>query len=291
MLIAQVSDIHISDSPHALIGVVDNSAVFATTVAELNAMKPRPDIVLLTGDLVNDGTVADYQVFRALLKKLEIPFRMIPGNHDNHTEMVQVLGDLDNMGEEGAYIQHDVDEYPVRLIGLDTTMEGHHSGELCDQRIAWLSDRLDENTGKPTAIFMHHPPFDTGIWWMDGIGITRGVKAFEQLLEQHQQVKAVYCGHVHRLIQSTLGGVPVFVARGLDMAVAFDLGHEAPPKMLSEPPAILFHKWTGNTFVTHTHFIGQDIEIVDMLPNLTPNWPHRVELIRKHAPIPKKLGF
>lgn len=286
MLIAQISDVHISDSIHPAIGGVNTAAVFEATVIELNAMKPRPDIVLFTGDFTDDGTIAGYEVFRSLLQYLEIPFRLIPGNHDNRTAMRQVLGDLDKLGDKGTYIQHDVDDYPVRLIGLDTTVEGHHSGELCNHRIAWLEDRLNENTEKPTAIFMHHPPFDTGIWWMDGIGLTRGIEALEQLIKQHRQVKAIYCGHVHRSIQSTLGGVPVFVARGLHVAVAFDLGQETIPKMINEPPAILFHKWTGKAFVTHTHFVGQDGEAIDVRPSM-PNWPRRVELTRKRAPIPK----
>ena len=182
-----------------------------------------------------------------------------------------------------------IDGHPVRLIGLDTTMTGYHNGELCEKRVAWLDARLEESSDQPTALFMHHPPFQTGIWWLDRIGLSQGGKALEILLRRHRQVKAIFCGHVHRAIQSTVGDVPVFIAPSTGIASKLDLRHEAPPRMIAEPPAILLHYWTGYSFVTHTHYVGRNDTVLELIP-LMPNWPSRLELMRDRRPIPKDLG-
>lgn len=290
MLIAHLSDVHIAESGSVQGPGFDTAAIFEAAVSELNAFEPRPDIVLMTGDFTGSGTVAEYEVFKQILEKLEIPFHLIPGNHDNHTAMRAVLGELDALGDDGTFIQHVVDDYPVRLIGLDSTMVGHHSGELCEKRIAWLDGCLEEARDRPTALFMHHPPVTTGIWWLDCIGLSQGTEALEELIGRHRQVKAVFCGHFHRAIQSTLSGVPVFIAPSIGIASVLDLRHEGPPRSISEPPAMQFHSWTGASFVTHTHYVGRNDTVLDWIP-LMPNWPVRLELMRNHAPIPKDLGI
>jgi 3',5'-cyclic AMP phosphodiesterase CpdA len=289
MLIAQLSDPHVKKSDTDKILGCDQNANLESAISELNAMKPRPDVVLLTGDLTNSGEMAETEVLRKILDGLEIQFYLIPGNHDDLAALRAVLGHQIAANAEGGFMHQVVDSHSVRLIGLDTTMAGYVSGELCEKRIAWLDARLGDARDKPTALFMHHPPFQTGIWWLDCVGLLQGCKALGKLLKKHRQVKAIFCGHVHRAIQSTLSDVPVFTSPSTGIASKLDLQHEAPPIMVAEPPAILLHYWTGSSFVTHTHYVGRNDSELEFIP-LMPNWPSRLELMRDRRPIPKKLG-
>ena len=289
MLIAHMSGTHVKEVGTDRILRCDQNGNLECAISEINAMEPRPDIVLITGDLTSSGAVAETEVLKRILDGLEIQFHLIPGNHDNLAAMRAILGHQIAPGSDGDFMHQVVDGHSVRLIGLDTTVVGYHSGELCEQRIAWLDASLGDARDKPTAIFMHHPPVATGIWWMDRTGLTAGGEALKDLMEKHRQVKAIFCGHVHRAIQSTLGGVPVFIAPSTVVAVTLDLRHESTPRMIAEPPAILLHFWTGSSFISHTHYVGRNDAEFDFLP-VMPNWPLRMKLMRDHAPIPKNLG-
>ena len=289
MLIAHVSDLHVKQAGADQTLDGDPNTGLICAIADINAMDPRPDIVLLTGDLTSSGAIAETELLKKILDNLEIKFYLIPGNHDNLAVLRAVLGQKIAPGNNGDFMHQVVDGHSVRLIGLDTTMTGYHNGELCEKRIAWLEACLEDARDKPTALFMHHPPFQTGIWWLDSIGLSRGGEVLEDLLKRHRQVKAIFCGHVHRAIQSTVGDVPVFIAPSTGIASKLDLRHEAPPRMIAEPPAILLHYWTGYSFVTHTHYVGRNDSVLELIP-LMPNWSSRLELMRNRRPIPKDLG-
>ena len=82
MLIAQISDLHIT-TEDASAWSVDTSATLRRAVEVLNSMEPRPDCVLATGDLVDNGTDAEYKILFTILEALELPLYILPGNHDD----------------------------------------------------------------------------------------------------------------------------------------------------------------------------------------------------------------
>lgn len=289
MLIAQITDLHIKAGAAKNEENQLNLKNFAKSISELNALTPRPDIVLITGDVTESGKVEGYQLFLEEVKNLEIPYRLIAGNHDEFDNFCEILGAPEQSADIGPFIQHVTNEYPVRLIGIDTTHPDHVNGELCQKKLDWLDQKLREDPEKPTAIFMHHPPFETGIWWMDCLGILDGIEAFTEILKRHPQIKAIFCGHVHRNIQSSLAGVPIFVAPSIATAIALNTVDGAPPTTVSEPPAYLLHTWTGETFVTHMQYVGRDDVFTNLLPGM-PNWPVRLDLMQRRQPIPKSLG-
>ncbi len=97
-------------------------------------------------------------------------------------------------------IQYVIDDYPVRMIGLDTQVIGKPYGLMCEDRINWLEQQLSAAPDRPTLVFMHHPPFDTGIEHMD-LQNCRNGEALGALVEKHSQIKYILCGHVHRQIE------------------------------------------------------------------------------------------
>lgn len=83
MLIAQLSDIHVRPRGKLYQDVVDSNRMFGQTVARLNEFDPRPDLVLISGDLVDEGRPDEYEMLVELLRPLAIPFVVLPGNHDD----------------------------------------------------------------------------------------------------------------------------------------------------------------------------------------------------------------
>jgi len=88
---------------------------------------------------------------------------------------------------------------------LDTNVPGEGRGELGAERLTWLDERLSEQPNQPTILFMHHPPFTTGIDLMDGYGLT-GLTNLETIVKKYSCIERIGCGHIHRPIQKLWAG-------------------------------------------------------------------------------------
>lgn len=290
MLIAQISDFHVRAHGEESTFGIDNNANLRAAVAMLNDRDPAPDVVIGTGDLTNRGRQQEYVALRDLLAPLEAPIYLIPGNHDVARHLRAAFSDHDYLATEDEFLSYVVDRYPVRLIGFDSTLPDAHNGAVCSRRLAWLRSKLEEAPGRPTLLFMHHPPFKTGIWWMDGIGIVEGVPELRDLLNAHPQVQRIVCGHLHRAIQANLGRTPVSVCPSTSYQVCLDTRPESHPKFIAEPPALQLHSWTGEMLVSHTAFVDFPAEPIDLRP-LMEDWDDRSERIHKGLPIPKVVRY
>ena len=110
--------------------------------------------------------------FAALLRRyLPLPVHVIPGNHDRRDNFRSALGHLPGVTGDPTYVQYAVEDYPVRLVMLDTAVFGHAHGALRPEQLDWLDRTLAEVPDKPTLIGMHHPPFGCGIAHMDRIAL------------------------------------------------------------------------------------------------------------------------
>jgi 3',5'-cyclic AMP phosphodiesterase CpdA len=142
------------------------------------------------------------------------------------------------------------------MIGLDTLVPGQPHGELCARRIAWLGDKLAEAPGRPTLLFMHHPPFLAGLANMDRQNCRNG-EALGALLERNRQVIRILCGHVHRSVTTLWHGVTASIAPSPSHSCVFDLDPHASHDFVLEPPTCELHYWQeGAGLVSHTTFIG-----------------------------------
>lgn len=289
MIIAQISDFHVRATSAAPGFGIDNNANLRAAVDALNALEPRPDVVLATGDLTNRGETQEYAALRGLLEPLEPPLFLIPGNHDDKERLRRTFADHTYLPCDDPTISYTVEDYPLRLIALDSTVAGRHDGLVCAVRRAWLESTLAEAPERPTLIFMHHPPFQSGIWWMDGIGILCESEELGCIIDAHRQVKRIVCGHLHRCVHSMFGQTPVSVSPSTAYQVSLDLTPESPPRFSAEPPAFHLHLWNGTTLVTHTALVRPPVPI-DLRP-LMPDWPERCERTRNRLGIPKNIGY
>jgi Icc protein len=256
VIIAQITDLHVRPRGWKANRVVETNAMLARAVTTLNALKPVPDIVLATGDLVDGGTIEEYRVLREELSKLVMPVYLIPGNHDRREGLREIFADA-GYWPTGERLCYTVEDYSVRLIALDTTIPGKTEGEVGAEQRDWLAARLAEAPGKPTIVFMHHPPFPTGIGHMDSINCRDG-EAVGAVIARHPQVERVVCGHHHRPIQIRWAGTIGSVAPSTAHQVTLDLSEGAPSSFHLEPPAFHLHCWiAGAGIVTHQAYIGE----------------------------------
>jgi 3',5'-cyclic-AMP phosphodiesterase len=255
VLIAQITDMHIKPEGALAYKRVDTAGFLARAVDHILHLDPRPDVVLATGDLVDRGTAEEYQRLRHLLAPLPMPVYLIPGNHDDREAMRREFADHTYMPRDG-FIQYVVDDGPVRLIALDTLIPGKGGGRVDAERITWLDARLREAPTKPTLIFMHHPPFMTGIAYMDAISL-EGADALAEVVRRHAQVERVACGHLHRSIQSRWAGTVASTAPSTAHQVVLDVREDADLGFTLEPPGYALHLWReGLGLVSHVAIVG-----------------------------------
>jgi 3',5'-cyclic AMP phosphodiesterase CpdA len=258
MLIAQITDTHIVPEGHLASGRVDTASALARCVEHLRGLRPRPDVVLATGDLVDAGQPDEYRRLHQLLAPLPMPVYLIPGNHDEREAMRTAFADHEYLPREGEFLHYVVEGYPLRLLALDTLVPGKPYGHLCEARLAWLQARLREAPERATLIFMHHPPFATGIAPMDRHGMEGGAEAMAAIVREHPQVERVVCGHLHRPIHVRWAGTIASTSPSTAHQVVLDLESNGRAAFAMEPPACQLHLWRpGVGLVSHVSYIGE----------------------------------
>ncbi len=254
LLIAQLTDTHVvvdgsGDNHH-----VDNNGRLAEAVVRINAESPPMAAVLATGDLTNLGTPGEFEELRSLLDPLDAPVLPIPGNHDDRDLIRATFPDMPWVDADHASWVTEVDE--VRVVGLDSTIPGQPGAEFDPDREHWLRSVLAVEHDGPTLLTVHHPPFETGIGWMDGSGFI-GLDRLTAVLAEHP-VDRVLSGHLHRPITSAIAGIPAQVAPATVQHVGLDLAKGAGVSLILDPVGYHVHRIVGHDIVTHTRYIAGD---------------------------------
>lgn len=270
MLIAQITDCHVVARGRLLAGRVDTAAMLRRALAHIVGLDPRPELVLATGDLVNDGTPEEYDRLVELLAGLDgIPIVVIPGNHDDRDELRRRFPGLPTADEHDGRLDRVVETHPVRIVALDTTEPGEHGGRIRPDQMGWLEAVLAAEPDRPTLVAQHHPPFETGIAWMDEVGLV-GADLEADVLARHRNVVGVVAGHVHRLVMSPFGGTVAscWPSTGAQVALRLDGTRYL---YADEPAAVALHRWSPG------HGLTSLLSQVDEARTWLPDWA-RAEL-------------
>jgi Icc protein len=260
MLIAQISDLHIMREGKRAYGHFDTRECLARAVDRLNALTPRPDLALVTGDLVDAGSAEEYARLAVELHRLAMPFRLIPGNHDARDTLRAAFPEQPWEADEGEFCHYADEAWPVRIVALDSLAPGEVAGLLCARRLDWLSRTLAAGGERPTLVMVHHPPFPTGIDHMDRLPM-RGAEDLAGILERHRCVLRVVAGHVHRMIVGSLGGRSCTTCPSTAHHFALDLEPGMPARWTAEPPGFQLHRYLGgDRLATHTATIERHAE-------------------------------
>lgn len=268
MRIAQITDAHILEKGKHWFSEPATATAdrLGRAVDFLNRLQPALDVVLFTGDLSEDGCDASYEHLLELLQPLKIPLFVIPGNHDRREALRSAFQKADYLPKRG-YLHYVIDLYPVRLIGLDTVIEGEGGGRLCPQRLHWLEETLRQDSKKPTFLFMHHPP-----------GLIRtGTKLFDralcdvpldwgQWLQLHPQILGIFSGHYHSLCVSHFAEKTCWIAPSLSPSQCIHNPREDEEIAALDltPPAVTLHEWFGGkTWASHVYFLADEPRRLD----------------------------
>jgi Icc protein len=255
MLLAQISDLHVRPRGVTYKNAVDSNRMFADAVEHLNRLDPRPDMVLITGDLVDEGQQAEYDNLRTLLAPLETPYLLMPGNHDDRDLLASSFPEHGYLPKTGPK-HYVIDGHAVHIVAIDTTVPGDHHGLLDGTGLSWLETALAGSHGAPTVVMMHHPPMACGIPYMDKY-MCRQPERIEAVIARHPNVERVLCGHVHRPIMRRWAGTLLCSCPSTATQIALQLRPDARPQSYSEPPACLLHWWHDGAMITHTSYIGR----------------------------------
>jgi 3',5'-cyclic AMP phosphodiesterase CpdA len=256
VLIAHLSDPHLRPPGQLYQNTVDSNAMFLAAIRHLASLDPQPDLVILSGDLVDKGTAAEYAVAAEMLALIRQPVLMIPGNHDDRERFRVCFGHNTCVANEGPLHFAVGDQGALRILGLDITVPGAHHGDMDDAACLWLEERLAEEPDRPTIIMMHQPPFESGIPFIDAYCCRQGARIAD-IVARYPAVERILCGHIHRFMQLRFGGTMLVTAPSTTTAIALRLNDNAEPASFVEPPAMLLHHWRPQLgLVTHHVPIG-----------------------------------
>ena len=254
LLIAQITDLHLGfdqDDPEEL-----NRRRLDRALAALVAMEPRPDLLLVTGDLAEEGDdEVSYRRLAGALAGLPFPCFMAMGNHDSRDAFRRVFPGAP--AAENGFVHYALDDLPLRILVLDTLEPGRHGGGFCEARAAWLAERLGEAPERPTLIVLHHPPVETGLSWMTENPDAAWVERLRAVVGRHRNVVAMIAGHLHRPVITSWAGTTLAVCPSTAPQVALDLAPIDPerpdgrPMIVADAPGYALHLWNGRELVTH----------------------------------------
>ncbi len=211
-VLLHLSDTHLRAGDSRIWDAISGAEHLARALGVIEASGVAPDAIVVTGDLVDLGERAAYADLRAMVEpfaaRLDAPVVWVMGNHDDRAAFRAELWD-DHSADLRPIDR--VDEFDgLRIITLDTSVPGHHHGELSDAQLAWLAGILATPAPLGTIVAMHHPPVPSVLALAATVEL-REQRRLEQVL-RGTDVRAIIAGHLHYSTFATFAGVPVSVA-------------------------------------------------------------------------------
>jgi 3',5'-cyclic AMP phosphodiesterase CpdA len=251
MIIAQISDTHIAlDVPDA----DRRSRDFEATIADINALDPAPDAIVHTGDIVHNGRPDEYARALSILAAARVPVYVLAGNKDSRESLRAAFSSSGYIGSNTEFIDYAIEDYPVRLIAVDTLHAQSNKGDFCSERAERLIEMIDAETTKPIAVFAHHPPFEVLVG-PDRLHFEteEAMRRLRQTLQHSQRIAAVFSGHVHRAAEGRVGGMPAIVMP----CIATPLRRGEYPAHIKTSPVYYLHRFDPLCgFVTAARIAG-----------------------------------
>ena len=182
VLIAQISDLHITPPGTFAYGCVDTAAALTAAIDTLNRFSPRPDLVVISGDIAHAALPEEYQHATKLLRALQIPFAAISKSRPPVSHSRGLPDPAYGAADSALNSMRRVGELDILLI--DSTVPDAVHGELDTATLGWIEKTLAASSTRPALLFLHHPPFDTGIVSSDEMRLMNA-DALAALLKRH----------------------------------------------------------------------------------------------------------
>ena len=154
------------------------------------------------------------------------------------------------------FLHYVLEDLPVRVICLDSKIPGEVAGELCDERLEWLSAQLAAGGNRPTMLAMHHPVFRIGRPISDSRPF-RNAEAFVELVSRYPNVSLIVAGHVHCTLQTRVAHAVAIAAPSTAFSSRWTAGPDSVIAVSGEPAGYYMHDWKeGFGFTSHYAPIG-----------------------------------
>lgn len=241
----QISDMHIVAAPDLVSGRLDTRKLLRAAVdriaADLEKIGPV-DGLIVTGDISDDGSAQSYRIAYEILASLELPLFFIPGNHDDRKAMFDVFGAPQGGSASKFHWSARVGE--IQLIGLDTTIPRNGGGDIDQETLNFLAAQVKASKGLPTIVALHHPPFSSGIRFMDKIGL-RGVDRLREVLDGASAEVRLICGHLHSNVVASVGRHIAISSPATCSTFDADYRDNGPIGFTTRPGGYMIHQWVG----------------------------------------------
>lgn len=240
--VLQITDTHIVCDGALVSNRLETSGALSRLIDRIMSIRHQTgpvDAVLVSGDLSDDGSSESYERFKTLLAPLDLPLLVIPGNHDAREPMRAAFVDQFMPNGPLNWVNK-IDE--LTIIGLDTLVEGTGKGTLTAPTLDFLKTTLASVQNEPILLAMHHPPFRSGIIFMDDIGLTnRG--AFRDVVAAHTGPLRIVCGHIHSMMVTDVGGHTAISAPSPCSTFTYDRRDDATVGYMALEDGCLLHTW------------------------------------------------
>lgn len=250
MKIIQISDLHLKAPGERLYGE-DPLAHLRECLADIERHHADANLLVLSGDLADEGTRPAYQALHDALEDCTLPWRAMMGNHDLRAPFLDVFPEHPAVD---GFLQSAYRHADGLCLFLDTLDEGHVEGRLCERRLAWLAAQLANAGDLPVHVFCHHPPFAIGMPALDRCRLGEP-DALHALCAG--RVRHIFAGHVHRPVAGSWRGIPFSAVKGthhqsaLQFSEAFVTSMEAPGYAViiaaNDSVAVHFHDFPNAT--------------------------------------------
>lgn len=246
MLIAQLSDPHVTTGPLA----TEPVAGLHRALGRVLALRPRPDCVVITGDLVAQGRPDEYAALREVIGRFPLPVHLAAGNHDDRESLLDAFGGTPWLGGGFSAYYH-VDHPDATVVVLDSLAPGTDGGgRLGEEQLGWLDGVLAGRSEAPAVVCLHHPPAAVGIPLADAIGLADG-EALAEVIGRHPHVVRVVAGHLHRPVTMGFAGTVLTVAPSTWKQSTLTMSAEDQLGWVDEPTGFLLHLLDQGGCVTH----------------------------------------
>lgn len=213
-----LSDTHVGESTNAG-SQAPALARFEAGVRHASTYHADAEFLIHLGDLTQNGSRSEYERVRPVLEAIDFNCHLIPGNHDDRIAMRECFPDLTRPDTEaGGFLQSALRVGSDLVLALDTLadpeqMDEPNCGYLCPVRLNWVRDRISEPRSGHVIIFMHHPPFRTGVEILDPSRLMNGDELIS-VLDTCRVPVHIVCGHLHRTVSGTVGRHGFSVCKG-----------------------------------------------------------------------------
>jgi Icc protein len=206
MRIAHISDFHLPTKPGQSVNGAHPDANLIDAAAVLKQQTPKPDLIVLGGDMLEDGQKGNYEAIAELFREVQAPLYTVLGNHDDlkalkKSSLVEAGKDYPGYGS--------FDHGNVHLVLLNSAGTGKSYGNIDDEQLLWLSEDLWMNHQKPVLIFMHHHPLPSGIPWLDKMKLENADRFWEIVPPYSENILGVFFAHLHIQISTMVRGILV----------------------------------------------------------------------------------